>query len=91
MHTRSSLHGINHELNVAHLPICITHELLAETDGIGDVGEAEDDGADLGVGVIKFSTQDNNSKQQKQNKPRVKGGRKGKAGEKRVDKLTLSR
>lgn len=47
MHAGSHRHRIRHELNAAHFPLGITHEGLAESDSIGDVGEAEDDGTDL--------------------------------------------
>jgi hypothetical protein len=47
MNASSLLRRVNHELDVAHLPILVARQLAMETNGIGNVGEAEDDCADL--------------------------------------------
>lgn len=47
MDTSSLFRRVVHELDIAHLPFCITEELATEGDSVSDVGEAKDDGADL--------------------------------------------
>lgn len=47
MNARRFLARIIHELNIASLPVIVTHEHCLESDCITDGCETEDDGADL--------------------------------------------
>lgn len=47
VHTSSLLRRIVHELDIAHLPVLVTHELATKANTIGNIGESKDDGANL--------------------------------------------